>query len=448
MANNEADAPSGRVLDISRLLSRLHRRAPTGIDRVELAYARHYLQAAAERDVRFLLTTPLNTAVLARPLAGSLVRTAVERWSDPARHTAADPAYAVLRETLQAPLRVESTHRVINASPPSDDGADARMAALKAAAYVQATVRGAVNPRMNTIRRGSAWYLHVSHINLHDPPRLAWFHAAGLRSMFLVHDLIPISHPEYCRPKEDVRHRRRIETISRLANVVVFNSKVTQAAWQDHVEAQGLPQPHGEVVPLAVEDVFRAGPAGPTLEAEVPYFVVVGTIEARKNLAFLLHVWKQWTQAGRRPRARLVIVGRRGWESENVFDLLDRSAALAPTVVEVAELGDIGLATLLRGARAALAPSLVEGFGLPIAEALALGVPVIASDIDAFREVGGAFADYVDPIDGPGWMAAFEDYVQTCSPRREAMRTRARLYRPNTWATHLETVETILAGQP
>jgi glycosyltransferase involved in cell wall biosynthesis len=448
MPKNEMDVASGRVLDISRLLSRLHRRAPTGIDRVELAYARHYLDAAASRDVRFLLTTPINTALLARPLAGSLVRAAVARWSDPHKRAEDDPAFGLLREALQAPLRAERTHRTINVSPPSDELADARMMAMKAGAYVHGTVRGAVTPRGQRLPRGSGWYLHVSHINLHDPPRLAWCRAAGLRRMFLVHDLIPISHPEYCRPDEDVRHRRRIETVARLADVVIFNSAFTKAAWRDYVEQHGLPQPRGAVVPLAVEDVFRAGPQGPRLEADVPYFVVVGTIEARKNLAFLLHVWKQWTQATGGPRARLVIVGRRGWESENVFDLLDRSAALAPSVIEVAELGDRALAALLRGARAALAPSLVEGFGLPIAEALALGVPVIASDIEAFREVGGAFADYVDPIDGPGWLTAFEDYVQPGSPRHEAMRGAALLYRPGTWAAHVQSVESILAEQP
>ena len=99
---NEMDVLSDRVLDISRLLSRLHRRAPTGIDRVELAYARHYLEAAATRDVRFLLTTPLNTALLARPLAGSLVRAAVARWSDPRKDAEDDPAFRLLRENRLA----------------------------------------------------------------------------------------------------------------------------------------------------------------------------------------------------------------------------------------------------------------------------------------------------------------------------------------------------------
>jgi glycosyltransferase involved in cell wall biosynthesis len=263
--------------------------------------------------------------------------------------------------------------------------------------------------------------------------------------MFLVHDLIPISHPEYFLPEEDERHRRRIETVARMADVVIFNSAATKAAWDDHVAQSDLPRPRGAVVPLGVEEVFHARKGGGAgLDTPIPYFVVVGTMEARKNLTFLLQVWRQWTCNGQRPLARLVIVGRRGWESENVFDLLDRSAALAPTVVEVAELGDVAMAALMRGARALLAPSLIEGFGLPIAEALSLGVPVVASGIDAHREVGGAFADYVDPIDGPGWLAALEDYVQDCSPRRLQRIRLAETYRPLTWDAHIGTVLEIL----
>ncbi len=127
---------------------------------------------------------------------------------------------------------------------------------------------------------------------------------------------------------------------------------------------------------------------------------MVGTIEPRKNLLQLLTVWHRWTQEGRSPRARLIVVGRRGWENENILELLDRSKGLAPSVIEVASLGDARMVALLKGATALLAPSFVEGYGLPIAEALALGTPVIASDTDAHREAGGAFADYLDPLDG------------------------------------------------
>jgi glycosyltransferase involved in cell wall biosynthesis len=325
--------------------------------------------------------------------------------------------------------------------------ADRHTRALIGAAYVRASVMGAAGSRPPRVDGPASWYLHVSHINLHRPRRLAWLRSAGLPGMFLLHDLIPISHPEYCRPGEDARHRLRMATVARLADVVIFNSKMTQSAWNAYFAAGALPRARGHVVPLGVEDAFRLGREGPEPGSEVPYFVVVGTIEARKNIAFLLHLWRQWTIDGGRPRARLVVVGRRGWESENAIDLLDRSMALAATVVEVAELGDPGMAALLRGARALLAPSLVEGFGLPIAEALALGVPVIASDIEAFREVGGMFAEYIDPLDGPRWIAALDDYARPDSQRRQAMQLRARAYRANTWMEHIQTVEAILADR-
>jgi glycosyltransferase involved in cell wall biosynthesis len=447
MPQSRKHRAAARVLDISRLLSRIERRSPTGIDRVELAYARHFLANAAEQDVRFLLTTPLNTGLLARSVARNVVRTAVERWTAPGDGAERSPAFARLREILEAPVQPDGTRRSVDLIPHARGLSDAAAGVAKTRAYVQAALNGWLAPRLSAIRRAPVWYLHVSHINLDRPSRLNWLRTTRLRRMFLVHDLIPISHPEYCRAGDDVRHRRRVETIARLADVVIFNSRATQKAWLAHVDATGLPQPFGEVVPLAVEDVFRAKCAGSTLNPQIPYFVVVGTIEARKNLSFLLHIWRQWTQKGPAPPARLVIVGRRGWESENVFDLLDRSTALAPTVVEVAELEDAAIATLLRGARALLAPSLIEGFGLPIAEALALGVPVIASDTDAHREVGGAFAEYIDPIDGPGWLAALDDYVRPSSPRREAMRLRAEAYRASSWADHIQAVEAILVRQ-
>lgn len=174
------------------------------------------------------------------------------------------------------------------------------------------------------------------------------------------------------------------------------------------------------------------------------YFVVIGTIEPRKNLEFLLTLWRRCTEDGQSPRARLVVVGRRGWEIESVSKLLDRSVGLAPTVIEARSLSDAGMITLLRGAAALVAPSWVEGFGLPIAEALALGVPVLASDIAAHREVGGAFAEYIGAIDGRGWMAALDGYAMPNSERRRLRLNALKSYRPTTWADHMARVEELM----
>ena len=447
MPQSTTSAAAGRLLDISRLLSRLHRRTPTGIDRAELAYVRHYLEDTGGRDVRFMLTTPLNAGLLRRRLGENIVRSAVQRWCPPADDPAAEAAYRMLCDILRTPLGTDRVHRIITSAPASPDILDKRIEALIAAAYAQATVTGAADPRLSALQGAPSWYLQASHINLDAPRRLAWLKASGLPSAFLLHDLIPISHPEYFLPGEAGHHRRRMETLARLADVVIFNSTMTGNAWRSHLAATNLPQPRSAVVPLGVEDTFRAGRNGPApVAVAAPYFVAVGTIEARKNIAFLLHAWRQWTKDGHAPRARLIIVGRRGWESENAFDLLDRSSALAASIIEVAELGDVALAALLRGARALLAPSLVEGFGLPIVEALALGVPVIASDIEAHREVGGSFAEYIDPLDGPGWIAALDDYVHNDVPRRETMRQQACQYQATTWTDHIAAVEDLLTG--
>ena len=425
------------TIDVSRLLSRLHRRTPTGIDRVEFAYARHYLGGGPRADVRALVTTPANTGLLSRRTVQELMQVAEARWLS-LDTVPSSPGWNRLFEVLQSPIRAEGPRPAISESVDSDRTAGAARSLIRRA-YVEATFNG-ISGRLP---HPADWYLHVSHINLHNPARLRWMKASRiLRSMFLVHDLIPLSHPEYFLPGEDLRHRTRMETIARQADIVIFNSRATQTAWDDFVTAHHLPRPQGTVIPLGTEDVFLR--AGPVMHSDVPYFVVVGTLESRKSLSFLLHVWKAWIQASPIPRARLVIIGRRGRHSENTTDLLDRSAPLAQTVVEMGELADTGLAILLRGARALLAPSLIEGFGLPIAEALGLGVPVIASDIPAHREVGRECAEYLDPLDGPAWFQAIDDYAESSCLRRDAMRQAGLGYQAMTWKEHLRVVQDIL----
>ncbi|OYW39339.1 MAG: hypothetical protein B7Z42_06390 [Brevundimonas sp. 12-68-7] len=138
-----------------------------------------------------------------------------------------------------------------------------------------------------------------------------------------------------------------------------------------------------------------------------PYFVHIGTIEARKNLAFLLTIWRRLQEKMAEAAPQLVLVGRYGWENEAVLDHLERSPALRGLVHQASDLPDSALATLMASARALVAPSSVEGFDLPAVEASALGVPLIASDIPAHRELVPN-ARLIDPLDGLGWLDALE----------------------------------------
>jgi glycosyltransferase involved in cell wall biosynthesis len=190
----------------------------------------------------------------------------------------------------------------------------------------------------------------------------------------------------------------------RHASRVIVNSAYTEHELRAFASREGLPQPPVHVAHLGLEPAFSAGEAfsGPR-----PYFVHVGTIEARKNLALLLTLWRRLEERLGDQTPSLVLVGRYGWENEAVLDHLERSPNLRGVVHQASNLSDVLLARLMRGARAVLAPSSVEGFDLPAVEARAMGLALIASDIAPHRELTPE-AELVDPLDGLGWLAAIE----------------------------------------
>jgi len=255
--------------------------------------------------------------------------------------------------------------------------------------------------------------------------------------IFFIHDLIPIDFPEFVSPHSCERHEGRLNTVSKLASAIIVNSQYTARSVHSYFDSRQMRLPHIEVIPLGVTGWFLNGkPLEPPTPA-VPYFVTVSTIEPRKNYLFLFAVWRRLAEELGPATPRLVVVGHRGWENENIIDALERSRSLAPFLIEASDLSDAGLASLLRGASALLAPSTVEGFGLPVAEALSLGVPVIASDIRAHQEAGGSHATYIDAIDGLRWTSAIRDFAEAGSARRTWAALQARDYRPFTLQEHV-----------
>ena len=93
-----------------------------------------------------------------------------------------------------------------------------------------------------------------------------------------------------------------------------------------------------------------------------------------------------------------------------------------------------------------LFPSFVEGYGLPLIEALALGVPVIASDLPVFREIAGDIIEYIDPLDGKRWGDVIMDYAKTDSASRTAQLARIQEFKVPTWDEHFIQVDALLAA--
>ncbi|HEY1413871.1 MAG TPA: glycosyltransferase family 1 protein, partial [Rhodopila sp.] len=325
-------------LDVARLMERACIGTLTGIDRVELAYA-ETLSALAPDRARFVMMKrwPGRLSLLPTAATRSLIGDIRRAWQDGHPRQCRGAAMRLLARAVAAPVS------------PADP---------------------------------SAVYLLVSHRHLHRQAALSdALRRSRAAFVPLVHDLIPLEFPEYGRPGEAARHRRRIATVAALADGIVVNSAATAAALAPYV-------PPGR--PVHVAPLGIASPTG-DIAAEVderPYFLCVGTIEPRKNHLLLLHLWRRLVARDGNAAPRLVIVGGRGWENENVLDLLERSSVLRGHVTELGTVPDTRLTALLRGARALLMPSFAEGFGLPVAEAVAHGTPVLCSDLPALREAG------------------------------------------------------------
>ena len=284
-------------------------------------------------------------------------------------------------------------------------------------------------------------YLNIGHTGLNSAGFSDWLAKTSVRPVYLVHDLIPISHPEFCRAGEAEKHRRRMRTILSTAAGVIGNSQATLDELAGFAKEEGLPAPPGLAAWLGSDALPKPThvqtPGRPT-------FVILGTIEARKNHFMLLQIWLRLIDRWGSAAPRLLVIGQRGWEAEPVFDMLDRTDRLRGHVVELNHCSDAELAVHLASARALLFPSLVEGFGLPLVEALAMGVPVIASDVPVFREIGADIPTYLDPRNEAAWESAIIEYSQAGSAERAAQLDRIKGFRAPTWPEHFERVETWL----
>jgi glycosyltransferase involved in cell wall biosynthesis len=404
------------LFDATRLFMRASRTSPTGIDRVTLAYGRWLLSRS---DIDTAPVCSLGGVITS--LSPAAFRRVVERRPTSPARGAGD------WRRLVAAL----------AAPPSDAPA-LRLTAGKTAQetrparYLRFGLGLAANWRPRRYGAG-AIYLNVSHFGLEQPRLLDRLAARGVRIAAMIHDLIPIAHPEYCSPSAAGWHLQRIEAVLGCAGLVITNSRSTADELVAFAERAGRRKPSICVAPLGLEPAFRVRPERPL--GERPYFVCVGTIEPRKNIGLLFSLWRRLAERMGTDTPPLVLAGQRGWETEAIVDHLDRSPPVQRFVHEINGLGDEQLADLIGGARALLSPSFMEGFNLPVAEALSMGTSVIASDIPAHRELAPG-ARLIDPLDGPAWL----DAIEAAARRPPGADVQSPAQRPPGWPEHFAIV--------
>lgn len=417
------------LFDATRLVSRIGLAAPTGIDRVDLAYLQGLI-AMSEFRLHLVMMDAFGLQLLAPDAATALLAQARQQWQTPV--VTASPAFEQVRRWLQAPTSAPAPRL----HAPGSDAEPLLRSLVRALSHPLGAQR---LRRLIEQRKRPALYINTSHGRLFRPSLSHWLERHAIGGLFFVHDLIPLDHPEYNRPREPARHAARLATIAKHARVVIVNSIATRNSLLKHWQAEGRQAPPVHALHLGVEPLFTRGDVQP-LQTTKPYFVAVGTIEPRKNHQLLLNLWRRLVDADGAAAPRLLLIGRRGWENQTLFNLLDRAPALAAHVAECSGLADTEVAALIAGARALLNPSWSEGYGLPVAEALAMGTPAVVSDLPAHREVGGDCAEYLDPLDGGGWLQAIRDHAAEPSPRSAFHLRRLAGYHAPSWDKHLAEV--------
>lgn len=404
------------LFDAGRLLSRTERAAPTGIDRVCLAYA-EWLIAHPDYDMVPVRGRKGQPALVNVEWFERKVAKLRKRWAGQSG-THLRAVDKKLFSTLAAEVRPEASIRDENAH--FED---------KRKVVKSRTVRQFFRSRRVEALPKAFAYVNVGHTGLDDPELLATMSEAHIAPIILVHDLIPVTHPEYCRPGDGDKHKRRMRHTLRYGAHLIANSQYTADQLDLFATSQGMVRAPTTVAHLGVEPHLGKGEP---LKTKRPYFIYVGTLEARKNLAFLLTVWRRLEERMGDETPSLVLAGRLGWENENALDHLERSPNLQGLVHQVSDLSDLALSSLMQGARAVIAPSSVEGFDLPAVEACAMGLPLLASDIPPHRELT-LTARLIDPVDGLGWIEALEDWTRVPPSKPH--------FSPPCWSDHFKIVE-------
>lgn len=321
------------ILDVTRSIRRAARPSPSGIDRLELAYIAMFGQVTGFRGVEFV----------EQSINGRFAK--------------------VKAENLQSLLRRSEIF-----FPQSDflNNFDFDLDNLELPA--------------------KAIYLNLGHFFSDSQVRADTIFALDWIPVFYIHDLIPVTHPQFVEARTTNSFMSYLEEAKRIGGFALCNSEYT------HQSLLEWGWPPSNVLGVAQLGNIPTNGLIPDLHPSTsglvggakPFFLAVGTLEPRKNWDLLLHIWAS-AQSAKLSLPNLVIVGGRGWLDDHLYRFI--VSLRTAGVFFLPNVSDELKVFLMHSAKALLNPSHVEGWGMQVLEAADASLPVLLSDIPAHREV-------------------------------------------------------------
>lgn len=259
----------------------------------------------------------------------------------------------------------------------------------------------------------------------------------GIKIITCCYDLIPVLFPQYC--VGDVAHRFKdyFNQLTWGSSAVLCISKQTEKDYLSLCKQLGAPErptcvfPLGDSIPASTDNVLA--PLIKDLLTK-PFILFVSTIERRKNHEVLYRAYHLLCKAGyQKILPKLIFVGMPGWGVGNLLKDIELDPLTQEFIIQLNYVTDSELHTLYQKALFCVYPSLYEGWGLPVGEALAMGKAVLSSQRGSLPEVGGDLVRYLDPWNVQAWADAILELVTSPDLIKEMERNVAQGYTAKTW---------------
>lgn len=266
----------------------------------------------------------------------------------------------------------------------------------------------------------------VSFIN-----HIKQIHSSGVKIYQISYDMLPIITPQYSGHATDsfTKYAKEVYPLCEKLFAISQNTRKDIKEWLD---SEGLSMPELDVIRLG-DDFSFDGPVKPKgifFEQNKEFLLNVGTIESRKNHTLLYYVYKLAHQKSIE-LPKIVIVGRRGWHGEEVYNLISSDPEIKDKFEFLESASDSELSWLYEHCTFTIYQSFYEGWGLPISESLARGVPCACSNTSSMPEIAGNIPEYFNPYSTDECLKAISNLLDT--NKRNTQKAKIKRYKLTSW---------------